>query len=80
MGLFAKKAPAPLLPPAGCTAADIALQSSICTGESLIGFRRKGGGELLDAALVRSEREISAYYARYGFAPPAALPPLPKRG
>jgi len=79
MHLFHKKT-AVLVPPAGCTAADIAVESSICTGETVVGFRCRGSDALLQAALVRTSADLAAYYARYGFAPPASLPPLPKKG
>lgn len=62
-----RKKPAPLIPPAGYCAADIATQSSICTGETLIGFLERGTGKLLCAALVRTPEDITAYYRRYGF-------------
>ena len=41
------------LPP-GCTPADIATSSSVCTGETLIGFRLSSG-ELAGAVLCRNE-------------------------
>lgn len=46
---------------------DIALESSICTGETVIGFRSKADGRLLNAVAVRNRADIAAFYRRYGF-------------
>ena len=59
-----------LSPPAGMTAADIATQSSICTGEMLIGFLDSKNGRLLQAVVVRNETDIAAFYRAYGYEPP----------
>lgn len=59
-----------LTPPAGMTAADIATQSSICTGEMLIGFLDSKNGRLLQAVVVRNETDIAAFYRAYGYEPP----------
>lgn len=68
MGFF-KRRPEVLTPPEGCTAQDIKTQSSICTGETLIGFQNKHTGQLMQAVCVHSKAEIDAYYRRYGFPP-----------
>lgn len=64
--IFKRKKP---LPP-GCSEADIATESSICTGETLIGFR-DGSGKLIDAVVCRSEEDRAAFYRSYGLSPPA---------
>ena len=46
---------------------DIALESSICTGETVIGFRSKTDGRLLNAVAVRNRADIAAFYRSYGF-------------
>lgn len=49
---------------------DIATQSSVCTGETLIGFRQPQTGQLLQAVVVRSEADRTAFYRAYGYEPP----------
>ena len=46
---------------------DIALESSTCTGETVIGFRSKADGHLLNAVVVRSRSDIETFYKSYGF-------------
>ena len=46
---------------------DIALESSTCTGETVIGFRCKADGHLLNAVVVRSRADIETFYKSYGF-------------
>ena len=46
---------------------DIALESSTCTGETVIGFRSKADGHLLNAVVVRSRADIETFYKSYGF-------------
>lgn len=65
--LLAKKSAAPLTPPAGLQEADIALESSTCTGETIIGFRSRADGRLLNAVVVRSRADIKAFYKSYGY-------------
>ena len=48
-----RKTCAALQPPPGLGPADIATQSSICTGETIIGFRQPGTDRLLQAVVVR---------------------------
>ena len=45
----------------------IALESSICTGETVIGFRSKTNGRLLNAVAVHNRADIAAFYRSYGF-------------
>ena len=51
--------------PDGYTAEDIKLESSTCTGEKTIGFYDKHDKKLHFSELVRSERDIKAFYAKY---------------
>lgn len=62
-----KKPAALLTPPDGMQETDIALESSTCTGETVIGFRSKADGHLLNAVVVRSRADIEAFYKGYGF-------------
>lgn len=57
-------------PPDGLGPENITTQSSICTGETLIGFLQPGTDKLLQAVVVRTPQDIAAFYASYGFAPP----------
>ena len=51
-----KKSAALLTPPDGMRETDIALESSTCTGETVIGFRSKADGHLLNARSVEAEQ------------------------
>ena len=64
--IFKKKIAAPMSIPNGFTAEDIKTESSICTGETTIGFYDKETNRLVCAELVKSEDDIDAYYAKYG--------------
>lgn len=57
-------------PPDGMTKADIATQSSTCTGETLIGFLDPHTGRLLQAVVVRTPEDIAAFYRKYGYETP----------
>ncbi len=52
--------------PEGYTENDIKVESSTCTGEKTIGFFDKHDRKLHYSELVRSERDIRAFYAKYG--------------
>lgn len=52
--------------PEGYTAQDIKIESSTCTGEKTIGFYDKHDKKLHYSELVRTERDIRAFYAGYG--------------
>ena len=56
-----------LTPPENLQKTDIALESSTCTGETLIGFRSKSDGRLLNAVVVRSRQDIETFYKSYGY-------------
>lgn len=62
-----KKSAALLTPPDGMRETDIALESSTCTGETVIGFRSKADGHLLNAVVVRSRADVETFYKSYGF-------------
>lgn len=59
-----------LQPPPGLSPADIATQSSICTSETIIGFRQPGTDRLLQAVVVHSAQDIADFYRSYGFSVP----------
>ena len=52
--------------PEGFSADCIRTESSICTGETTIGFYDEASKRLCHAELVRNEDEIAAFYAKYG--------------
>ncbi|MBO6231035.1 MAG: hypothetical protein J6O50_10770 [Ruminiclostridium sp.] len=52
--------------PDGYSKDDIRLESSTCTGEKTIGFYDKHDRKLHCSELVRTERDIKAFYAKYG--------------
>ena len=63
MSIF-KRRPLPI--PEPFTADDIRVESSICTGEKTIGFYDRAANKLVYAELVRSDKDIRDFYARYG--------------
>lgn len=65
-----RKTCATLQPPPGLGPADIATQSSICTGETIIGFRQPGTDRLLQAVVVHSPQDVADFYRSYGFSAP----------
>ena len=69
MKLFHPKKHLPI--PSPFTAADIRVESSICTGERTIGFYDPAAKRLCCAELVRTDDDIAAFYARYGLPCPA---------
>ena len=52
--------------PEGYTEQDIKVESSTCTGEKTIGFYDKHDKKLHYSELIRTERDIRAFYAGYG--------------
>lgn len=68
--LFKRKKAAILSPPEGLGAKDIKTQSSICTGETTIGFYDPPTGRLLQAVVVHTPGDIADFYRTYGFLPP----------
>ena len=61
---FFRRSPLPI--PEPFTADDITVESSICTGEKTIGFYDRAVKKLMYAELVRSDRDIRDFYAKYG--------------
>ena len=57
-------------PPSGMGRDDIATQSSICTGETMVGFLDKSTGRLLQAVVVRNDTDFADFYRSYGYEPP----------
>lgn len=47
----------------------IETESSICTGETIIGFRNPQTGHLEKAVVVRSQKDIEDFYKSYGLVP-----------
>ena len=62
-----KNSAAQQTPPDGKRDPANALESSTCTGETVIGFRSKADGHLLNAVVVRSRADIETFYKSYGF-------------
>lgn len=52
--------------PAGCEEMEIKVMSSTCTGERVIGFYDRKTRELKYGELVQSDRDIAAFYEKYG--------------
>lgn len=67
---FRKQAAPACTPPAGMGCEDVAIESSICTGETVIGFRDRATGRLLQAVVVRGPADIADFYQAYGWEPP----------
>lgn len=65
MPLFRRKEKIELVPQ-GCENLEIRTQSSICTGETVIGFYDPVSRELRCSQLVRTPEEAAAFCARYG--------------
>ncbi len=57
-------------PPAGLGREDVATESSICTGETIIGFKDRATGRLLQAVVVRGPADIVDFYRSYGWEAP----------
>ena len=52
--------------PEGFTEEDIKIESSVCTGEKIIGFYSKRENRLMYAEFVRDEKDIEQFYKKYG--------------
>jgi len=68
MSIFRKHATLPV--PVPYSADDIMLGRSTCTGERTIGFYDKTAKRLMYEELVRSGKDISGFYRKYGLEPP----------
>lgn len=56
--------------PAECEGMEVRVQSSICTGEKTIGFYDRQKKQLVYTELVRSQKDIDAFYQKYGLKKP----------
>jgi acetyl/propionyl-CoA carboxylase alpha subunit len=65
VSLFGKKKNAVSVPK-GCEGLDIRVESSVCTGEKVIGFYDPKTKKLLCSELVRTDEDIKAFYKKYG--------------
>ena len=65
-----KKEKQNLIPPEGMGRGDVRTESSICTGETLIGFYDAASGQLLRAVVVRTPADFAGFYHAYGWEPP----------
>ena len=66
MGWFHRKHQSSSQIPPGCENLQIRTRSSICTGETEIGFYDPVSRQLRYSQLVRTAEEISDFYRRYG--------------
>ncbi|SDB49165.1 hypothetical protein SAMN02910317_02488 [Ruminococcaceae bacterium FB2012] len=64
MSLFKSFKPLPV--PKDCEGLEIRTESSVCTGEKIIGFYDPVSKRLLCSELVRSDEDIRAFYKKYG--------------
>ena len=67
MKLFRKKAPPPI--PYDPAAQEPALRSSICTGETVVGFIDRETGKFCEYALARGQAEVDDFCQRVGIEP-----------
>ena len=65
MRIFQKRVKSQAIPDR-FTAADIRMESSTCTGETVIGFYDAAEKRLCYAELVRNEADVAAFYRKYG--------------
>ena len=63
--LFGKKKAAAPVPTGHIDDGNVELESSICTGETLIGFRNKTTGKLEKAVVVRNQSDIDEFYREH---------------
>lgn len=52
--------------PEECRGLEIKIESSVCTGEKVIGFFEPETKKLLYSELVESQKDIDSYYKKYG--------------
>lgn len=68
MGIFKKFHP--LSVPEECKGMEIRTESSVCTGERIIGFYDPSARKLLYAQLAQNDSQIADFYRKYGLEPP----------
>lgn len=49
---------------------EVTIESSICTGEKIIGFKNEKTGKLEQAVVVNSQKDIDDFYKKYGLPKP----------
>ena len=64
--------------PPGQGPAAAATRRSICTGETIIGFRQPGTDRLLQAVVVHSPKDVADFYRSYGFSAPEGENSIPR--
>lgn len=69
MPLFHRREPR-RTPPEGFGPDDIRTRSSICTGETTVGFYDPRTDKLLQAVVVRTPQDLADFYRAYGYQPP----------
>lgn len=69
MPLFHRREPR-RTPPEGFGPADIRTRSSICTGETTVGFYDPHTDKLLQAVVARTPQDLADFYRAYGYQPP----------
>ena len=69
MPLFHRREPR-RTPPEGFGPDDIRTRSSICTGETTVGFYYPHTDKLLQAVVVRTPQDLADFYRAYGYQPP----------
>ena len=67
MRLFGKKPPSPI--PYDPAVQEPALRSSICTGETVVGFLDRETGRFREYELARTQGDVDAFCKRVGVAP-----------
>jgi len=50
------------------------LKCSICTGETVAGFKDVRTGKIEEVMLIRTPQDLAAFRASYGIAPDCAIP------
>ncbi len=64
MGVFTKNVGGSV--PSECKGMEVKMQTSVCTGEKIIGFYNRNTRELMYSELVKSPRDIQEFYKKYG--------------
>lgn len=68
MGIFKKRLALPV--PEECRGLEVRTESSICTGERVIGFYDPSRKKLLYSQLAQTDKQITKFYEKYGLVPP----------
>ena len=73
-----RKTCAALQPPPGLGPADIATQTSSCTGENQKGVPHPRPDRHLQAVVVHSPQDVADFYRSYGFSAPEGENSIPR--